>query len=65
MAPGMSTPLLALAGVTNSPLGTALLALGAMAALVFIGRLLLSIAWKLVAAATVVVAGLWVVSVLL
>lgn len=46
------------------PLGSPpalLLGLLALAAVIVVGRILLSVAWKLVVVAAVVVAGLWVV----
>jgi hypothetical protein len=50
--------------LTGSPLGTLLLALVAVGVVVLVGRFVLSVAWKLVVLATLVVAGLWVVSTL-
>lgn len=61
----MLAVLLALEGLTSTPLGTLLLALVAVGVIVLVGRVLLSIAWRLVVIATVVVAALWVVTTLL
>ncbi|MFB6069287.1 MAG: hypothetical protein ABEJ90_05110 [Halobacterium sp.] len=61
----LSAFLLALGGLTSSPLGTLLLALVAVAVVVLVGRVVLSIAWKLVVAAILVVGAAWVVTTLL
>jgi hypothetical protein len=61
----MLATLLAIGGLTGSPLGTLLLALVAIGVVVLVGRFVLSVAWKLIVLATVVVAGLWVVTTLL
>ena len=64
---GMLTPLsvLALGGLTSTPLGTLLLALLAVTAIVLVGRIVLSVAWKLLVVATVVVGAAWAVTALL
>lgn len=46
----------------NSTLGRLLLAVIAIGVIVFVGRFVLSIAWKLVVVAAVVIGALWVVS---
>lgn len=56
-----STPL-ALGGLMATPLGKLLVALVAITVIVLVGRLVLSVAWKLLIVATLVVAALWVVS---
>jgi hypothetical protein len=61
----MLPTLLALGGLTGSTSGTLLLALVAIMAVILVGRVALSIAWKLVGLATVLVAGFWVVTTLL
>ncbi len=61
----MLDTLLALGGLTGSTSGTLLLALVAIGAVILVGRVVLSIAWKLVGVATVLVAGFWVVTTLL
>ncbi|SEW27495.1 hypothetical protein [Halobacterium jilantaiense] len=58
----MHPALLAVGGLTGSPLGTLLLALVAVGVVVLVGRLVLRVAWKLVVLATLVVAGLWAAS---
>jgi hypothetical protein len=60
----MLSPLL-LGGMTATPLGTLLLALVAITVIVLVGRFVLSVAWKLLVVATIVVAGIWVVSTVL
>jgi hypothetical protein len=60
----MLSPLL-LGGMAATPLGKLLLALVAITVIVLVGRFVLSVAWKLLVVATIVVAGLWVVSTLL
>jgi len=47
-------------GLLGSPLGTLLLALVAVGAVILVGRFVLRVAWKLVVVAAVVVAALWV-----
>lgn len=47
------------------PLGKLLLALIVLAVIVLVGRVLLSIAWRLITIAAVVIAVLWLVSVVL
>jgi hypothetical protein len=64
VAATMLAALAAVGGLTGSPLGTLLLALVAIGVVVLVGRFVLSVAWKLVVLATLVVAGLWVVSTL-
>ncbi|NHN47285.1 hypothetical protein G9464_06695 [Halostella sp. JP-L12] len=54
--------LLQLPGVANSPLGKLLVAIVALAVIVLVGRIVLSIAWKLLLIAGVVVAALYAVS---
>lgn len=61
----LAIALLTLEGVTSTPLGTLLVALVAIGVIVLVGRVLLSIAWKLVLVATVVVGALWIVTTLL
>lgn len=46
----------------NSTLGRLLLAVVVIGVVVFVGRFVLSVAWKLVVVAAVVVGALWVVS---
>lgn len=60
----MHPALLAVGGLTGSPLGTLLLALVAVGVVVLVGRFVLRVAWKLVVFATLVVAAPWVVSTL-
>lgn len=56
---------LALGGLTSSPLGTLLVALVAVTALVLVGRVVLSVAWKLLLVATVLVGAAWVATAVL
>ncbi|GAA0262956.1 hypothetical protein GCM10009000_094070 [Halobacterium noricense] len=56
---------LALGGLTSSPLGTLLVALVAITVIVLVGRFVLSVAWKLLVVATVLVGAAWVVTTLL
>lgn len=56
---------LALGGLTSSPLGTLLVALVAITAIVLVGRFVLSVAWKLLLVATGLVAAAWAVTTLL
>lgn len=56
---------LLLGGLTSSPLGTLLLALVAITAIVLVGRFLLNVAWRLVVIATVVVGAAWVTTTVL
>jgi hypothetical protein len=60
----MLSPLL-LGGMTSTPLGTLLLALVAITVIVLVGRFVLSVAWKLLVLATIVVGAAWVVTTLL
>lgn len=60
----MLSPFL-LGGVAATPLGKLLLALVAITVIVLVGRFVLSIAWKLLLLATIVVAGLWVTTTVL
>lgn len=55
--------LLQLQQVPETPLGKLLVAIVALALVVFIGRFVLGIAWKLVRIGIVVVGALWLVSV--
>lgn len=59
----MSLPLAV--GLLATPLGKLLVGLIALAAIVLVGRILLSIAWKLLVVAIVIVGGLYSVGVLL
>ncbi|QDX40599.1 hypothetical protein [Salarchaeum sp. JOR-1] len=59
----MPAPALAAMGV-GSPLGTLLVAIVALLVIVLVGRVLLSVAWKLLLVAGVVVAALYALSVL-
>ncbi|WP_336036625.1 hypothetical protein [Halobacterium yunchengense] len=56
---------LALGGLTSSPLGTLLLALVVVTVVVLVGRVVLSVAWKLLVVATLLVGAAWVVTTLL
>lgn len=56
---------LALGGLTSSPLGTLLVALVAITVIVLVGRFVLSVAWKLLVVATLLVGAAWVVTTLL
>ncbi|WP_353634290.1 hypothetical protein ABSL23_14695 [Halobacterium sp. NMX12-1] len=56
---------LALGGLTSSPLGTLLLALVAVTVIVLVGRFVLSVAWKLLVVATILVGAAWVVTTVL
>lgn len=58
-------PALQLGGLLATPLAKLLAALIVLAAVVFVGRILLNIAWKLILIAAAVVGVLYVVSVLL
>ncbi|WP_232686140.1 hypothetical protein [Halobacterium zhouii] len=59
----LATPLvLALGGLTSSPVGTLLVALVAITAIVLVGRVVLSVAWKLLLVATAVVGAAWMVT---
>ena len=60
-----SLSVLALGGLTSSPLGTLLVALVAVTALVLVGRVVLSVAWKLLVVATVLVGAAWVATAVL
>ncbi|WP_246045630.1 hypothetical protein [Halorussus ruber] len=53
------------AGLLASPLGELLVGLVALAAIVLIGRIVLSVAWKLLLVAIVVVGALYTAGVLL
>jgi hypothetical protein len=53
------------AGLLATPLGKLLVGLVALAAVVLVGRILLSIAWKLLFVGIVVVGGLYTAGVLL
>jgi hypothetical protein len=53
------------AGLLATPLGKLLVGLVALAAVVLVGRILLSIAWKLLLVGIVVVGGLYTAGVLL
>lgn len=59
----MSLPLFV--GLLATPLGKLLIGLVALAAIVLVGRVILSIAWKLLVVAIVVVGGLYTAGVLL
>lgn len=59
-----ATPL-ALRGVVATPLGKLMVALVVITVIVLVGRFVLSVAWKLLVIATIVVAGLWLASTLL
>jgi hypothetical protein len=63
-APLAASPL-ALQGLLATPLGKLLVALVAITVIVLVGRVVLSVAWKLLVVATIVVAGLWLVSTVL
>ncbi|UPW00943.1 hypothetical protein M0R88_02295 [Halorussus gelatinilyticus] len=52
-------------GLLADPLGQLLVGLVALAAIVLVGRVLLSVAWKLLLVAIVVVGGLYTAGVLL
>ncbi|NIC00150.1 hypothetical protein G9C83_11070 [Halobacterium sp. R2-5] len=66
MAPSMLAVLaLALGGLTSSPLGTLLVALVAITVIVLVGRFVLSVAWKLLVVATILVGAAWVVTTVL
>lgn len=54
-----------LAGLMATPLGQLLVGLVALAAVVLVGRVLLSVAWKLLLVAIVVVGSLYTAGVLL
>ncbi|MCD2200280.1 hypothetical protein LPA44_10285 [Halobacterium sp. KA-4] len=56
---------LALGGLTSSPLGTLLVALVAITVIVLVGRFVLSVAWKLLVVATILVGAAWVVTTML
>ncbi|WP_208288699.1 hypothetical protein [Halobacterium sp. R2-5] len=56
---------LALGGLTSSPLGTLLVALVAITVIVLVGRFVLSVAWKLLVVATILVGAAWVVTTVL
>jgi hypothetical protein len=56
---------LALQGLLATPLGKLLVALVAITVIVLVGRVVLSVAWKLLVVATIIVAGLWLVSTVL
>ena len=56
---------LALGGLTSSPLGTLLVALVAITVIVLVGRFVLSVAWKLLVVATLLVGAAWVVTTVL
>ena len=56
---------LALGGLMSSQLGTLLVALVAITVIVLIGRFVLSVAWKLLIIATVLVGAAWVVTTVL
>lgn len=49
-------------GLLGSPLGKLLLALLAVAVVIFLGRIVLDIAWKLVLAAAVIVGVIWLLT---
>ena len=62
----MLTPLLALQpGILNTPLGRILAAIVVMGIIIFVGRLVLRVAWRLVTIAAVIVALLFLASILL
>ncbi|MXR21344.1 hypothetical protein [Halobacterium bonnevillei] len=63
-SPLAATPLV-LQGLLATPLGKLLVALVAITVIVLVGRVVLSVAWKLLVVATLVVAGLWLVSTVL
>lgn len=54
-----------LAGLLATPLGKLLVGLVVLAAVVLVGRVLLSLAWKLLLVAIVVVGGLYTAGILL
>lgn len=54
-----------LGGLLATPLGKLLVALVAITVIVLVGRFVLSVAWRLLVVATIVVAALWVVSTVL
>jgi len=56
---------LALGGLTSSPLGTLLVALVAVTVIVLVGRFVLSVAWKLLVVATLLVGAAWAVTTVL
>ncbi|WP_435175590.1 hypothetical protein [Halorussus sp. AFM4] len=56
---------LVLAGLLATPLGKLLAGLVVLAAVVLVGRILLSLAWKLLLVAIVVVGGIYTAGVLL
>ena len=59
----MSLPLFV--GLLATPLGKLLIGLVALAAIVLVGRVVLSVAWKLLVVAIVVVGGLYTAGILL
>lgn len=54
--------LLQFGALTGSPLGKLLVALVIIAVVILVGRVVLSIAWKLVLIAAIVVGGLWLLT---
>jgi hypothetical protein len=61
-APSTLAPALLQLPIPDEPLGQALLLLVVLAVVIVVGRFVLSIAWKLVLIASVVVGALWVVT---
>lgn len=62
--PGLSLAVLQLP-IPEGPLGQALFVLIAIAIVILVGRVVLSIAWKLVLIASVIIGALWIVSTVL
>ena len=58
----LSAALLQLPGVANTPLGKLLVAIVALAVIVLVGRIVLSVAWKMLMIAGIVVAALYAIS---
>ena len=54
--------LLQLQALPNSPLGKLLVAIVALAVIVLVGRIVLSVAWKMLMVAGIVVAALYAIS---
>lgn len=65
LTPVLASALQQMPPLPGGLLGQALLAVVAIAVVILIGRILLSIAWKLVAAASVVIGVLWLLRIML
>lgn len=65
LTPALASALLQVPALPAGPLGQALIAIIAIGIVILVGRIVLSIAWRLVLIASVVIGLLWLVSIVL